>query len=285
MKSYFFNAEPTADLVEHPTGYDREYDADDHAAFFQPFFIQAGVFAGADADACKVTVLDGATLQVSAGAVYARGRMAVFDGTETIRVAEDCHIVARMNKSADVRAFQLLAVAEPVQTEDICDVPLASAALSAVIGGYEVALTDTRTFMAFTGQPPYYPPSSDNLPYVLWLYALGFPMTPDQRAAVEGNPDLMGIFSASLGAARSATVTFTEASWSGSPGAYAMAISRADHGRSGPNFGYTIWHLISGAYIRNTWAVMGTALRYDAANAGVVLESADNFPGKITFMG
>ena len=63
--------------------------------------------------------------------------------------------------------------------------------------------------MAFTGQPPYYPPESDNLPYILWLYALGFPMTQEQRAAVEGNPDLMSIFNASLGASRSNTVTFT----------------------------------------------------------------------------
>ena len=35
------------------------------------------------------------------------------------------------------------------------------------------------------------------LPFVLWLYVLGLPMTPEQRAAVEGSPSLMEIFNRS----------------------------------------------------------------------------------------
>lgn len=286
MKSYFFNAEPTSDLVNHPTGYDREYDADDHAAFFEPFFTKAGVFAGTNADACEVTVQDGTTLQVAAGAVYARGRMAVFDGTETVSVTENCSIVARMNKSAGVRAFQLLAVTELTRTEDIYDVELAAATLSPVSGGYEVTLEDKRTFMAFTGQPPYYPPDSDNLPYVLWLYALGFPMTQEQRDAVEDNPDLMDIFNASLGASRSNTVTFASTSWvSAESGGYTLTIPKSEHGRQSPNFGFTIWHLVSSAYVRNTWAAMCTDVKYDTASGNIVLDSASAYSGKITFIG
>lgn len=285
MKSYFFNAEPTTDLVNHPTGYDREYDADDHAAYFAPFFTEAGVFAGTDAEACQVSVLEGTTLQVAAGAVYARGRMAVFDGTETLTVSEDGSVVARMNKSAGVRAFQLLCVTELVRTEDIYDVELAAVTLSPVSGGYAAALEDKRTFMAFTGQPPYYPPSSDDLPYILWLYTLGFPMTEEQKAAVEDNPDLMGIFHASLGAMRSSTVTFTSGSWVSGEDGYTLTIPKANHGRQSPNFGFTLWHLVSSAYLRNTWAVLCTDVRYDTATGSIVLDSADPYDGKITFSG
>ena len=199
MKSYFFNAVKTSDTTTHPSGYDREYDADDHAAFFAPFFSEAGVFAGADAGACKVQVQSGLTLVVSAGAVYVRGRMAVFDGTETVTVSQNCKIVARMDKSMAVRDFQLLAVTELTQTEDVYDLELASVTLEAVSGGHEVHVTDTRTFLSYMGQPAYYPPTSDDLPYILWLYTLGFPMSEEQRAAVEGNPSLMSIFEASVG--------------------------------------------------------------------------------------
>lgn len=199
MKSYFFNAVKTSDTTTHPSGYDREYDADDHAAFFAPFFNEAGVFAGADAGACKVQVQSGLTLVVSAGAVYVRGRMAVFDGTETVTVSQNCKIVARMDKSMAVRDFQLLAVTELTQTEDVYDLELASVTLEAVSGGHEVHVTDTRTFLSYMGQPAYYPPTSDDLPYILWLYTLGFPMSEEQRAAVEGNPSLMSIFEASVG--------------------------------------------------------------------------------------
>lgn len=285
MKSYFFNAEPTTDLVNHPTGYDREYDADDHAAFFSPFFTESGVFAGQDAGACKVTVSEGTTLQVAAGVVYARGRMAVFDGTETLPVSEDGSIVARMNKSSGVRAFQLLCVPELVRTEDIYDVELAAVTLSPVSGGYEAAVVDKRTFMAFTGQPPYYPPSSDDLPYILWLYTLGYPMTEEQKAAVEENPDLMGIFHTSLGAMRSNTVVFTSGSWVSSDGGYTLTIPKADHGRQTSNFSFTLWHLVSSAYLRNTWAVLCTDVRYDGAAGSIVLDSAAPYDGKITFMG
>ena len=202
MKSYFFNAEPTTDLETHPTGYDREYDADDHAEFFQPFFTAAGVFAGSNADACKVTVeSQGAevVLRIAEGAVYAKGRAAVLDGTETVRTKADCKVVARMNKTADVRAFQLLAVTELVQTEDVYDVELGAVVLTPVMGGFEAVVEDTRSFMAFSGQPPYYPPDSEGLPYDLWLYTMGFPMTEEQKAAVEANPDLMKIFVRSVG--------------------------------------------------------------------------------------
>ena len=283
MKSYFFNAEPTTDLTAHPTGYDREYDADDHAAFFAPFFTEAGVFAGQNADACKVTVLEGTTLQVAAGHVYARGRMAEFDGTETVTVSENCTIVARMNKGAEVRAFQLLAVTELADTEDVLDVPLAAATLSPVSGGYEVTLEDKRTFMAFTGQPPYYPPDSETLPYILWLYTLGYPMTEEQRQAVEGNPDLMALFHASLGAGKKAAVTFSASSWVSGEEGYTLTIPRASHGRQSGDFGFSLWQQVSGTYVRGTWADVCTDVSYDAATGNIVLSCETGYDGKIVF--
>ncbi|MCI6255930.1 MAG: hypothetical protein MR648_04970 [Clostridiales bacterium] len=198
MKSYFFNAVKTADLDTYPSGYDREYDADDQAAFFAPFFNEAGVFAGTNANACKVQVQSGLTLAVAAGAVFIRGRMAVFDGSETITASKSCRIVARMDKSLAVRDFQLLAVDELTRTEDVYDLELASVSVS----GGAATVTDTRTFLSYMGQPAYYPPTSDDLPYVLWLYTLGYPMTDEQRTMVEGNPSLMEIYRASIGAAR-----------------------------------------------------------------------------------
>ena len=280
MKSYFFNAEPTEDLVNHPTGYDREYDADDHAAFFAPFFSEAGVMAGSDSNACKVSVQSGTTLKIAAGAVYVKGRMGLFEGTETITVEEDCKICARMNKSADVRAFQLVAVTEKVTTEDIYDLELASVHLEAVTGGYEAQVTDTRTFLSFMGQPAYYPPNSDSLPYVLWLYALGFPMDVEQEQMVEGNPSLMAIFNASLGAMRPSSVNFTASQWTGED-TKTLSIPKTSHGRQTEKFGYTLYHLVSGAYKRNTWAVRCTDVSYDAGTEAITLTGEDAYDGKI----
>ena len=277
MKSYFFNAEPSEDLNAHPTGYDREYDADDHAAFFAPFFARAGVMAGRDADACLVSVLEGLTLQVAAGPVYVRGRMALFDGTETITVDKDCKIVARMNKSSDVRAFQLLAVTELLDTEDISDLELASVHLEAVSGGYQAEVTDTRTFLSFMGQPAYYPPSADHLPYVLWLYTLGFPMDEEQRSMVEDNPSLMDIFNSSLGAVRSVLVDFTTSQWSDGT----LRIPRTTHGRQSGKFGFTLRHLVDGQLTGNTWAVRCTDVAYDSATGDIVLKCEDTYDGQI----
>lgn len=150
MKSYFFNAEPTTDLLNHPTGYDREYDADDHAAFFAPFLEEAGVLGGKDPDACKIYVKSGTTLGIKPGAVYVGGRAAIFDGTETVTAFNGCKIVARMNKSADVRAFQFLAVSTLIQTEDIFDLELAGASVS----DGAATVSDARTFLISAVRPP-----------------------------------------------------------------------------------------------------------------------------------
>lgn len=281
MKSFFFNAEPTNDLKNHPTGYDREYDADDQAAFFEPFFNVAGVMAGTNANACKVTVKSGSTLRVGAGCAYVKGRMVQFDGTETIEATAAGRVVARMNKTADVRAFQLLIVPSLVQNEDVYDLELASVALTPISGGYRADVTDKRTYMAFSGQPPYYPPDSGSLPYVLWLYTLGFPMTAAERASVTGNPSLMNIFNASLGASKSASVTFTAAQWSSG----VLTITKAQHGRQSSKFGYTLRHSVNGVLTENTWGVMCTDVVYDVATGSIKLKSADAYAGEIVFFG
>lgn len=282
MKSYFFNAEPTTDLSTHPSGYDREYDADDYAAFFTPFFSDAGVMAGTDTDACKVVVVNRSTLRVCAGAVYVKGRMARFDGTETITATANCKVVARMNKTADVRSFQLITVPTLTQTEDVYDLELASVTTKAVPGGYEAQVTDTRTFLAYMGQPAYYPPDSDNLPYVLWSYALGFPLTAEQRHMVESNPSLMGVFNASLGAAKAVSVAFTAAEWKNG----SLTIPQNRHGRQSDKFSYTLRHRRSDGYLSgSTWAALMTTVGYDAASGNVTLKCEDPFDGEIVFVG
>ena len=150
MKSFFFNAEPTTDLDHHPTGYDREYDADSMAAYLSPFLRTAGVFVGDDPDACKVTVQSGTTLAVHAGCAYVKGRCVSFDGTETVVAAKSGKIVIRCNNSQDVRDFQLLAVGSLIQAEDIYDLELADVQVTAVTGGYQAAVTDTRTEIALS---------------------------------------------------------------------------------------------------------------------------------------
>ena len=284
MRSFFFNAEPTEDIAAHPTGYDREYDADDHAAFFEPFFSAAGVMAQQDADACKVSVQSGSTLKIAAGCCYVKGRMCQFDGTETLEATADGHVVARMNKTAEVRAFQFLVVEELVYTDDIWDLELAQVTLQAVTGGYAATVTDKRTFMAFSAQPPYYPPDSDSLPYVLWLYALGFPMTDEQRASVTGNPSLMAIFNASLGAMKGATVTFTAANWTGDT-TKTLTIPLTQHGRQSGAFGYTLRHQVDGVLVDNTWAVKCTKVTYDSSSKAITLTSDTAYDGEIAFFG
>lgn len=150
MEGFFFNAEPTTDLVAHPTGYDREYDADDHAAFFAPFFSAAGVLGGVDADACRVYVKSGSALGVRAGCAYVKGRMAVLDGSETLEAGGGGIVVLRMDNSPDVRAFRLLCVETPVREGDVYDLELARVAT----GGGSPVITDSRSFLASAVRPP-----------------------------------------------------------------------------------------------------------------------------------
>ena len=281
MKGYFFNALQTSDLEHHPSGYDRDYDADDHAAFFAPFFSEAGVMAGRDPDACKVQVQAGTTLAVHAGAVYIRGRMAALDGTETITVTQDCKIAVRLDKSMNVRDFQLVAVQTLVRTEDVYDLELASAALTPVTGGYQAAVTDTRTFLSYMGQPAYYPPDPDSLPYALWLYVLGLPMTADQKAAVEGSPSLLAIYRSSLGASRAAAVSFAAADWQNG----ALTLSQSQHGRGSGAFGYTLRHLVGTELKSRTWAIMETQVDYNAESGAVTLTASAPYAGEIVFFG
>lgn len=283
MKSFFFNAEPTSDISTHPTGFDREYDADDYAAFFAPFFSQAGVIPRKNANACLVEVQEGNTLKVQPGYVFVNGRMCQFEGNETITVTEDCHICARMNKTADVRSFQLVAVAEPTMTDDIFDLPLASVAITPITGGYAAVVTDERTFLEYMGQPAYYPPSSDDLPYVLWLYTLGFPMTAEQRSTVTENPSLMAIYRDSIGAGKSVTVEFTASEWTEG----LLTLTPARHGRSTGAFTYRLqMKLSSGAYSGSTWGVLESRVDYDDATGNITVYCpSGGYNGRISFSG
>ena len=230
MRAYFFNAEPTNDVLHHPTGYDREYGADEATALITQFFQEeAGVFVGdKSSDACKVVLQEDGKLRVCAGTVIVRGRVCEFDGTETISVSSSRKIVARMDKSAEVRDFQLRAVQEPVISADTYDFVLAEVTVDE--DGVITAVEDKRTFLAMKGQPPYYPPDTDALPYMLWLYVLGFPMTPEQKAAVEGNPSLMSIYQHSVGGAyRRFYKRFEPEDWTNTGNGYEIAVPYEVH--------------------------------------------------------
>ena len=137
-------------------------------------------------------------------------------------------------------------------------------------------------FLSYMGQPAYYPPDSDSLPYVLWLYTLGFPMDEEQRQMVEGNPSLMAIFNASLGAQRSSAVDFTAAEWTGD-GSKTLTIPRTKHGRQIGRFAYTLRHKVSGQLKGGTWAVLCTSVTYDEASGNILLTCEDAYDGQICF--
>ena len=230
MRTYFFSAEPTNDLINHPTGYDREYGPDEWAALIGQFFQgEAGVFVGdQSADACKVVLQEDGKLRVCAGTVIVRGRVCEFNGTETIAVTSSRKVVARLDKSAEVRNFQLRAVQEPVISDDIYDYVLAEVTVDGY--GNITAIEDRRTFLAMKGQPPYYPPDTEGLPYPFWLYVLGLPMTPEQKAAIESNPSLMAMFQNSVGGAyRRFYKRFEPGDWTQVGASYEIAIPFAVH--------------------------------------------------------
>ena len=83
------------------------------------------------------------------------------------------------------------------------------------------------------------------------------------------------------------TVDFTAGSWqtgSGAGAKYTLSIAQAQHGRQDRGFTCSIWHLVNGTYIRNTWAAMGTNIRYNEDKT-ITLESETPYNGTIVFSG
>jgi len=206
LKGFFFNAQPTTDVTNYPSGYDREYDADDFNRYMGLFFTN-GIFVRDDLDACKV-VASGLAFTVTPGVALVDGGQCHFEAGDGLTISQGAgmySIMCRRNSAAGVRAFELVAVKgsesfpPPVREGDLYDLCLAHVTATASIS----TVADTREdmdlcgFAALTGQPPYYPPDDANLPYILWLYLLGLPMTEEQVDAVEGNPSLMEIYNQS----------------------------------------------------------------------------------------
>ena len=134
MKSYFFDAERVPESTEHPSGYDREYHAVDHALFAQSLTTN-GVFGYIDADACKAGI-DGTAVSFVPGAIAVEGHQCVLEAADRVDLAgkESGYytIVCRLNRSAPKRAFELFAefgttdeMLEPVRAGDIYDMLLA----------------------------------------------------------------------------------------------------------------------------------------------------------------
>lgn len=206
MKGFFFNAQPTDDIIAHPSGWDREYDALDYNTCTAIFY-ENGIFANRDPNACKVTA-NGLVLTVAPGVALINGGQCHFEEGDSVTLTNGdgkYSIMCRKNNAAEVRAFEFIALhlttefPAPVRAGDIYDLCFAHV----TVAGGTVSITDTRSdvalcgFAALAAMPPYYPPDSDSLPYVLWLYTLGLPMTSEQLAAVESNPSLMAIVNAS----------------------------------------------------------------------------------------
>ena len=140
MKRYFFDAHPAEDEVSYPTGWDRNYHAADHAEFMRQF-ANNGVFGHIDPDACKVTAT-GNILRFVPGAVFAEGNMCVLQEGDTVEVSGASGyytVVCRLNRSGDVRDFELLLLFSssatsptPVRAGDIYDIFLARCTFNGV---------------------------------------------------------------------------------------------------------------------------------------------------------
>ena len=203
MRGYFFNAEPTTDYEQHPTGYDRAYDALDYNLVMGTFF-HNGIFGNINPDACKA-VVDGLTVTFTPGVALINGGQAHFDQEDSVVLTEGdgyYSIMCRKNTASEVRAFELVALKGddypvPVREGDIYDLCLAHVLVSDGVA----AVADTRGdpdicgFAAVAGQPPYQP--STGVPALLWDYTL-FPqqLTEEQRQIVETTPSLMEMFEA-----------------------------------------------------------------------------------------
>ena len=79
-----------------------------------------------------------------------------------------------------------------------------------------------------------------------------------------------------------AAVTFTASQWTGED-TKTLSIPKTSHGRQTDKFGYTLYHLVSSAYKRNTWAVRCTDVSYDADTQAITLTGEDAYDGKIVF--
>lgn len=145
MKGYFFNAVETNDLETYPTGYDRNYDAEDFAEFYKGFFSD-GILIKNSGGECLVAA-SGATLTIKAGFAVIEGHGIVVEGNESVAAGSGGYAVIRLNKSVDVRAVQFLVVSTLVKTNSICDLELAKVT---VTGGV-AKVTDTRSYVAYTG--------------------------------------------------------------------------------------------------------------------------------------
>lgn len=81
-------------------------------------------------------------------------------------------------------------------------------------------------------------------------------------------------------------IKFSEQSWTEeTDGSFQMSIPQSSHRLQGDKFLYNIFHLVSGKYIRNTWAAQETEAQFDETTSSVILSSGYKFPGKITLVG
>lgn len=77
------------------------------------------------------------------------------------------------------------------------------------------------------------------------------------------------------GGALALAVMFSASEWANST----ITIPKATHLREG-EFVHILYHLVSGEYVTNTWAVVGTQVKKDSSG-NIILTSTDAYDGKI----
>lgn len=166
MRGYFFNAQPTADTDKYPSGFDREYDANDFNRFMGVFFTN-GIFIYGNADACKVTASK-RKLTITPGIVLVDGGQCHFEEGDglTLDGVGLFSVMCRRNNSGGVRGFELVAVKgesaypAPVREGDLWDLCLAHVAVTEIGETVTVTVVDTREdsnlcgVVVLTASPP-----------------------------------------------------------------------------------------------------------------------------------
>lgn len=79
-------------------------------------------------------------------------------------------------------------------------------------------------------------------------------------------------------------VEFESADWASSGSQYTMTIPSSIHKLQNGEFVATVFHLLNGKYVTNTWAAKTTDVSMDSSG-NIILESSDAFAGRIVFSG
>jgi|GEM_PF-3654385 len=212
MISRFFDAHQMGiDNLGRPV-WDRNYQASDHARFYEHFFVEAGVYMHHDSEACLVTVEGAApfyVLRINKGIIFIKGYQGECEGDDIFPVSAlpdgKYRVIVQLNIDEKVRRFVPEIrfggndYPELIRQGNIHEVSLMNLTMES---GVPIETVDTRHDEELCGQlksalamplparPTFYPPTT--IPELLWLYTI-YPeaLTKEQITFVEENPDLL----------------------------------------------------------------------------------------------